>query len=246
MRYAALTDTGRVRENNEDSYHADGRLFIVADGMGGHQGGEVASAVAIRSFLAFEETEQSKIFPNAAFGYWKVTVERPLRIKGIDPERAHTPKEIKVLRETAERADDAPPVIKKIHKTGTAPDPLRGLFEVVIGGQRREVEYEPDTELRDSEQIPFLECPACHEPGYLPGPIDTRTAIETFLHREVLPYAPNAWYDPASVKVGYEINFNRYFYKPKALRSLEEIRADLLAVEKEAEGLLQAIIAGRL
>jgi type I restriction enzyme M protein len=196
------------------------------------------------TFLQFEETEQSKIFPNAAFGYWKVTVERPLRLKGIDPGRAYTPKEIKALRETAERADDAPPVIKKIHKPGTAPDPLRGLFEVVIGGKPRVVEYEPDTELRDSEQIPFLECQACHQPGYLPGPEDRRTAIETFLRREVLPYAPDAWYDPASVKVGYEISFNRYFYKPKALRTLEEIRADLLAVEKESEGLLAEILGG--
>ncbi|OUM90818.1 MAG: restriction endonuclease subunit S [Bacillus thermozeamaize] len=196
------------------------------------------------TFLKFEETEQSKIFPNAAFGYWKVTVERPLRLKGIDPERAYTAKEIKALRETAERAEDAPPVIKKIHKPGTAPDPLHGLFEVVIAGKPRVVEYEPDTELRDNEQIPFLECPACHEPGYLPGPEDRRAAIETFLRREVLPYAPDAWYDPASVKVGYEINFNRYFYKPKALRTLEEIRADLLAVEKASEGLLEEILGG--
>ncbi|WP_025773092.1 type I restriction-modification system subunit M [Neomoorella thermoacetica] len=198
----------------------------------------------VDTFLKFEETEQSKIFPNAAFGYWKVTVERPLRLKGIDPERAYTPKEIKALRETAERADDAPPVIKKIHKSGTAPDPLRGLFEATIHGKLRVVEYEPDTELRDSEQIPFLECPACRQPGYLPSLEDQRTAIEAFLRREVLPYAPDAWYDPASVKVGYEINFNRYFYKPKALRTLEEIRADLLAVEKEAEGLLEEILGG--
>ncbi|WP_213699119.1 hypothetical protein [Acetomicrobium sp.] len=63
-------------------------------------------------------------------------------------------------------------------------------------------------------------------------------------HLEVLPYAPDAWYDPAGVKVGYEINFNRYFYKPKALRTLEEIRADLLAVEREAEGLLAEILGG--
>lgn len=196
------------------------------------------------TFLKFEETEQSKIFPNAAFGYWKVTVERPLRLKGIDPERAYNAKEIKALRETAERAEDAPPVIKKIHKPGTAADPLHGLFEVVIAGKPRVVEYEPDTELRDSEQIPFLECPACHEPGYLPGLEDQHAAIETFLQREVLPYAPDAWYDPASAKVGYEISFNRYFYKPKALRTLEEIRADLLAVEKEAEGLLEEILGG--
>ncbi|MGO0122315.1 type I restriction-modification system subunit M [Desulfothermobacter acidiphilus] len=198
----------------------------------------------VDTFIKFEETEQSKIFPNAAFGYWKVTVERPLRLKGIDPERAYSPREIKALRETAERAEDAPPVIKKIHKPGTAPDPLRGLFEVTIHGKPRVVEYEPDTELRDSEQIPFLECQKCHEPGYLPSPIDARAAIETFLRREVLPYAPDAWYDPTSVKVGYEINFNRYFYKPKALRTLEEIRADLLAVEKEAEGLLKEILGG--
>ncbi len=87
------------------------------------------------TFHEFEDTEQSKIFPNAAFGYWKVTVERPLRLAGIAPERAHTPKEIKALKDTAERADDAPPVIRKIHKKGTAADPLRGLFETTIGGK---------------------------------------------------------------------------------------------------------------
>ena len=196
----------------------------------------------VDTFLKFEDTEQSKIFPNAAFGYWKVKVERPLRLKGIDPDRAYKAKEIKALKETLERAQDAPPVIKKIHKPGMAPDPLRGLFEVTIGGKVRVVEYEPDTELRDSEQIPFLECTACNQPGYLPTEADAQAAIETFLRREVLPYAADAWYNPASVKVGYEISFNRYFYKPKKLRSLEEIRADLLAVEKEAEGLLKEIL----
>ena len=198
----------------------------------------------VDTFLAFKETKQSKIFPNAAFGYWKVTVERPLRIRGIDPERAYKSKEIKALKETHEQADDAPPVIKKIHKPGIAPDPLRGLFEVTIGGKPRVVEYEPDTELRDTEQISFLECPACNQPGYLPTEADAQAAIEAFLRREVLPYAPDAWYKSDSVKVGYEISFNRYFYKPKPLRPLEEIRADLLAVEQEAKGLLEAILGG--
>ena len=90
------------------------------------------------------------------------------------------------------------------------------------------VEYEPDTDLRDTEQVPLLE-----EGG-----------IEAFLRREVLPHAADAWYDPDSVKTGYEISFTRYFYKPQPLRTLEEIRADILALEKETEGLLGEIIGG--
>jgi type I restriction enzyme M protein len=180
------------------------------------------------TFLKFEETEQSKIFPNAAFGYWKLTVERPLRVNGIDPERAYAAKEIKALKESEERGDDAPPVIKKIHKKGTAADPLRGLFEATIAGKPAVVEYEPDPVLRDSEQVPLLE-----EGG-----------IDAFLRREVLPYAPDVWYVPDSVKTGYEISFTRYFYKPQPLRSLEEIRADILSLEKETEGLLAEIVGG--
>ena len=167
------------------------------------------------TFLAFEETEQSKIFPNAAFGYWNVTVERPLRLVGADPNCAYKPAEIKQLRETAERSEDAPPVIKKIHKKGTAADPLRGLSETTI-------------DLRDTEQIPLTE----------------DGGIEAFLKREVLPYAPDAWYVPDSVKTGYEVSFTRYFYKPQPMRNLEEIRADILALEKETEGLLGEIIGG--
>jgi type I restriction enzyme M protein len=180
------------------------------------------------SFIAFEETEQSKIFPNAAFGYRKVTVERPLRLKGIDPERAYAAKEIRELKQTAQSADDAPPVIKKIHKKGTAADPLRGLFETTIGGKSAVVEYEPDPDLRDTEQVSLLE----------------DGGIEAFLRREVLPHAANSWYVPDGVKTGYEISFTRYFYKPQPLRTLEEIRADIVALEKETEGLLGEIIGG--
>jgi type I restriction enzyme M protein len=180
------------------------------------------------TFLTFEETEQSKIFPNAAFGYSKVTVERPLRLKGIEAGRAYSPKEIKALKETAERTDDALPVVKKIHKKGTAADPLRGLFAATIDDKPAVVEYEPDPDLRDAEQVPLLE----------------DGGIEAFLRREVLPHAADAWYIPDSVKTGYEISFTRYFYKPQPLRTLEEIRADILALEKETEGLLGEIVGG--
>jgi type I restriction enzyme M protein len=181
-----------------------------------------------RTFLDFAETEESKIFPNAAFGYWKVTVERPLRIAGADAERTYTPREIKALKESGTRDESAPPVIRKVHKKGVDPDPLRGSFETAMAGKRAVVEYEPDADLRDTEQVPLLE-----EGG-----------IDAFLRREVLPHAPDAWYDPDSVRTGYEISFTRYFYKPQPLRTLEEIRADIVALEKETEGLLAEIIGG--
>ena len=232
------------------------------------------------TFLAFEETEQSKIFPNQAFGYWKVTVERPLRLAvDLSPEqRARfraacreaqeepianvvdrvaetlgagphfdfnrfmaavetdisehgvklTAKRKKLLQiSLAVRDKAAEPVIKKIHKLGRMePDPIHGLIEFTVKGKYRVVEYELDSELRDTEQIPLQE-----EGG-----------IEAFLRREVLPYAPDAWYDPASVKTGYEVSFTRYFYKPQPLRPLEEIRADILALEEETGGLLDEIL----
>ncbi len=178
------------------------------------------------TFLAFEETEQSKIFPNEAFGYWKVIVERPLRLDGVAPDRPYTAREIKALKETAERSETAPPVIKRIITRGGNADPLRGLFPAAIDGESAVVEYEPDPDLRDTERVPLLE-----EGG-----------IQAFLRREVLPYTPDAWYAPKSVKTGYEISFTRHFYKPDPLRPLEEIRADILALERETDGLLNEIM----
>ncbi|HNU58030.1 MAG TPA: hypothetical protein PKN30_15680, partial [Flavobacteriales bacterium] len=298
-------------------------------------------------FLEFKETEHSKIFPNAAFGYWKVKVERPLKLRAkftreavealrfasgeedlrsalyeefgdelgssfatvrkaveawldeqgnseeegdgeddapkakaipekkrkklldpktwerdlrvadaaaqllkhygdrvfndleeLDRELDAEEKKLKLNLGKADRKllvdaityrdENAPPVIKKVHKPGKAKaDPIHGLFEATVAGKPAVVEYEPDSELRDHEQIPLLE-----EGG-----------IEAFIRREVLPYAPDAWVDEGATKVGYEVSFNRYFYKPQPLRSLEEIRKDIVALEKETEGLLNEIIS---
>jgi len=309
------------------------------------------------TYLAFEETPQSKIFLNAAFGYWKVTVERPLRlhsqltVKAIEslrfasgdeelraplydefgdklvedftgvatalekrlaewgndddevesedgatakkglPEKkkkklldaktwerdarlvetanalrqelggelfedhnlfrdrvAEALKKLDVklsapdlkliLRAVSWRVETAPPVIAKTHKPGKAKaDPLNGLFALApadgarVGARRKQeaiiVEYEPDPDLRDTEQVPLL------EPG----------GIDAFIRREVLPYTPDAWIKADATKIGYEISFTRHFYQPQPLRTLEEIRADILAVEKEAEGLLEQLLA---
>ena len=188
--------------------------------------GEEDIARICDTFLSFKETEQSKIFDNAAFGYWKVTVERPLRLQGADPNRVYKAAELKKLKENGERSESAPPVIRKIHKRGTEADSLRGLFAATINGRPAVVEYEPDTDLRDTEQIPLQEA----------------GGIDAFLRREVLPYAADAWYQPDSVKVGYEISFTRYFYTPQPMRRLVEIRADILALEQETEGLLGEIL----
>ena len=296
-------------------------------------------------FLEFRETEHSKIFENRAFGYWKITVERPLRlraqftkkaIEGLrfasgdeelrrelweefghdiydrfskirgdmekwlkgesdseagdnDDEDSSTPKakapESKrkklltathwerdrelvhaataladaigteqfddfnvfdekveaavkrlklnlsaaerklVARAMAWRDEDAPPVVKKVHKSGTKADPIHGLFEAAANGSGV-IEYEPDSELRDTEQVPLLE----------------GGGIEAFFEREVLPHVPDAWIDDSKTKIGYEISFTRYFYKPPKLRTLDEIKADILALEQETEGLLEEVI----
>jgi len=132
-----------------------------------------------------------------------------------------------ILKAVSWRVETAPQVIAKVHKPGKVkPNPLYGLYEASVEGKPVIVEYESDTELRDTEQVPLLE-----EGG-----------IEAFIRREVLPYTPDAWIKKDATKIGYEISFTRHFYKPQLLRSLEEICQDILAIEKEAEGLLDEII----
>ncbi|CAK8716619.1 site-specific DNA-methyltransferase (adenine-specific) [Candidatus Electrothrix aarhusensis] len=234
-----------------------------------------------------EETEQSKVFPNKAFGYQKVIVERPLRlsvdlsaenlrrfgrlcteakesglftvVEAVASERGAGPhldysafleavtaqakemavkltaKNKKFLRTDLALVDEsAEPVIRKIHKAihkaGKASkvkaDPLHGLYERTVKGKKVVVEYEPDTNLRDSEQVPLLE-----EGG-----------IAAFIEREVLPYTPGAWVDGLKTQIGYEISFTRHFYKPVPMRTLDQIKADIFAIEEETEGLLEEIV----
>jgi type I restriction enzyme M protein len=134
-----------------------------------------------------------------------------------------------ILKAVSWRVETAPQVIAKVHKPGKSKaDPLYGFYEATVNGKSAIVEYESDTDLRDTEQVPLLE-----EGG-----------IEAFIRREVLPYTPDAWIKKDATKIGYEISFTRHFYKPLPLRTLEEIRADILAIEKEAEGLLDDLLKG--
>ncbi len=126
----------------------------------------------------------------------------------------------------------AEPVIKKVSKikpgADAESDALYGNYHRTVGGKPAIVEFEPDTELRDTEQVPFLE----------------DGGIEAFFRREVLPHAADAWIDPSKTVIGYEISFTRHFYKPQPLRTLQEIEADIRALEQETEGLLEDVLTG--
>lgn len=204
----------------------------------GEKGVEVSSAdadkvlEAFNAFDEYEDTDRSKVFDGVDFGYHKITVERPLRIAGVDPHRVYMAKEIRQLKEDGVRDESAPPVIRKTLPYATTPDPLHGRYEAVVDGRTRIVEYEPDTELRDAEQVPLTE------------PVgDYADGIEAFFRREVEPYATDAWIDDSKTKIGYEISFTRHFYKPAPMRTLAEIQADIRALEAETEDLI-AEIAG--
>ncbi|MFE2862334.1 type I restriction-modification system subunit M [Sphingobacterium multivorum] len=100
--------------------------------------------------------------------------------------------------------------------------PLFGFYPTAKAGEY--TVYETESDLRDSEQIPLDE------------------SIISYFEREVLPHVEEAWINLESVKIGYEISFNKYFYKHTPLRSIEEVKADLLALEELADGLLHDIL----
>lgn len=134
-----------------------------------------------------------------------------------------------IFKAVSWRNDTAPPVVAKRHKLkkGEHFEPgFDSAYLEAVGKERFIVEYEPDSDLRDTEQVPLK------EPG----------GIDAFFEREVLPHARDAWIDGEKTQTGYEISFARYFYKPTPLRSLDDIRADILKLEQQTEGLLHKIV----
>ena len=93
------------------------------------------------------------------------------------------------------------------------------------GGQKNEfITYEPNSDLRDSESVPLND------------------EIHRYFLAEVKPHVEESWINLDSTKIGYEISFNKYFYKHKPLRSMEEVARDIIALEQQAEGLIADIL----
>jgi type I restriction enzyme M protein len=84
--------------------------------------------------------------------------------------------------------------------------------------------YETESDLRDTENVPLKE------------------SIYNYFLREVKPHVDEAWINLDATKIGYEISFNKYFYQHKPLRAIEAVTADILALEKESDGLIAEIL----
>lgn len=224
-----------------------------------------------RIYGDFKEGEYCKIFDNADFGYSRITVERPLRLNfQISRERVTRLEESSAFANLAKsrkkgevgkkEAEAGKQLQEKIIDTllRTADGKLyknREEFTKTLKRQFKEVSVtisaallktiitalserdetaeicanskgdpEADPELRDYENVPLKE------------------DIQTYFEREVLPHVPDAWIDHSKTKTGYEINFTKYFYQYKPLRSLAEIRADILKLEEKTEGMIREIL----
>lgn len=193
--------------------------------------------------------ETSKIFDNADFGYTRVTVERPLRLRY----QMTLEDKARLLDACPHLLDDVQAIDRKLGRQpqrdwnvvwsriedvlherrsrwkATEQKLFRSVFTqkdpeaepVAKGG--RDDEYEPDSDLRDFENVPL------------------KDDIDAYFEREVRPHVPDAWMDRGKDKVGYEINFNRHFYKYTPPRPLEEIDAELKKAEEEIMRLLREV-----
>lgn len=194
-------------------------------------------AEIVNLFMSMAENEHSKIFDNKDFGYWYITVERPLRLR-VHPERSLDesglkPAEIALFQSAVENLPADVPLddwkafakatglkaalLKKVRPFITEKDPTAC---VVVG--------EADAELRDTEIIPFT----CED------------GIEGFMKKEVYPYAPDAWVDNGKTKIGYEIIFNKYFRKKIDVRTVMEIADALESSVQMTDGIIAEIIGG--
>ena len=205
----------------------------------------------VRQYGRFEDGERSKLFDNDDFGYTRVTVEQPLRLRyqmtiedksrfldacpyllddvqAIDKELGREPSYdwnatwegiADLLRERQSRWKKVEQRLFRDVFTEKDPQAER------VRKDGREKGYEPDTALRDFENVPL------------------KDDIDAYFEREVRPHVPDAWMDRSKDKVGYEINFNRHFYKYTPPRPLEEIDADLKEAEEKIVRLLREVTA---
>ncbi len=224
-----------------------------------------------RIYGEFRESTYSKIYGNNYFGFTRVTVERPLRLNfQVSKERLEQLEEESAFKDIAKSKKKGDKALKEIEKGEKYQQLIRDVFasmdaqklyknrekftqdfKEAFEGQGDTVKApivkmlikalserddaadicmdtkgvpESDPSLRDFENVPLQD------------------DVEKYFKREVLPHVPDAWMDRSKDKIGYEINFTKEFYEYKPLRSLDEIRKDILALEKVAEGVMGEVL----
>ena len=226
-----------------------------------------------RLYGDFVEGEKVKVFPNEAFGFLRITVQRPLRLRWEITEttmlRALGANAIQKLPEEVRQAVDDLLAQHSGSQFASEQEVIQTLGAAITGlglsgpGKKavwsalsvrdenapvvadRKGNPEPDPELRDNENVPLPSVPVTFEENPT-GRFETpeyRTAVADYMRDEVSPYVPDAWVDHAKTKVGYEIPLTRHFYKYVPPPPLEEIDAQIKALEDEIQRLL-AEVAG--
>ena len=204
----------------------------------------------VRLYGRFASSDRSKIFENADFGFTRVTVERPLRLRyqmtTTDKSRfldacPHLLDDVQAIDEALGREPiqdwnavwaHIEDVLRENGSRWKAAE--RNLFRSVFTQKSLDAEplstsardggYEPDPALRDFENVPL------------------KNDVDAYFEREIRPHVPDAWIDRSKDKIGYEINFNRHFYKYTPPRSLEIIDAELNQAEAEITQLLRVVV----
>lgn len=128
----------------------------------------------------------------------------------------------KVIKSKSKLSSDK--LSKLLDKLGCGKDDLADFGYYATGTEGEYITYETSTDLRDSENVPVKE------------------SIHGYFQREVKPHVEEAWIDMDNAKIGYEISFNKYFYRHKPLRSVEEVDAEIIALEQQSDGLIAQIL----
>jgi type I restriction enzyme M protein len=216
----------------------------------------------------FEEGEKVKILSNEAFGFLRVTVEQPLQLRWevTDETIAAVLAASAVQKQPEDVQTAVRELLEKHYHAQFATEremlsilgPATAGLELSNPAQRaiwsglairdgeapvitdRSANPMPDPQMRDHENIPLpLDSVQFEEdPADRFATLEYRTAIDDYMRDEMLPYVPDAWVDYERTKIGYEIPLTRHFYKYVAPRSLEEIDAELKALEEEIQELL--------
>jgi len=218
-----------------------------------------------RLYGEFVEGERVKVMRNESFGYQRVTVERPLRLRWdvttetID-QLAQTKQWAKLGQADQEAVKGALLALQGMSTTnrsvlakklGNVPKSIEKVLWDALAFEdpeapvitNRKGEPEPAPDLRDNENVPLPDVRVVWDadPVARLASLEYRTAVDGYMRAEVLPYVPDAWVAYDKTKIGYDVPLTRHFYKYVPPRPLADIDAEIKTLEAEIQGLLDEV-----